>query len=57
MKMEKNTRYNNKPDEVIIYPERVEKESGQKSFLVQLGSNLKKQETNTFTCVYIYIYV
>lgn len=52
MKMEKNTRYNNKPDEVIIYPERVEKkESGKKSFLVQLGSNLKKQETNI--CAYV----
>lgn len=55
MKMEKNTRYNNKPDEVIIYPERVEKkESGKKSFLVQLGSNLKKQETNI--CVYVYMF-
>lgn len=55
MKKEKNTRYNNKPDEVIIYPERVEKkESGQKSFLVQLRSNLKKQETNIW---YEYIYV
>lgn len=54
MKMEKNTRYNNKPDEVI-YPERVEKkESGKKSFLVQLGSNLKKQETNI--CVYVYMF-
>jgi len=31
MKKERNTRYNNKPDEVITYPERVEKkESGQK---------------------------
>lgn len=55
MKKEKNTRYNNKPDEVIIYPERVEKkESGQKSFLVQLRSNLRKQETNIW---YDYIYV
>lgn len=54
MKKEKNTRYNNKPDEVIICPERVEKkESGQKSFLVELGGNLKKQGTTIYMCVYI----
>lgn len=58
MKKKKNTRYNNKPDEVIIYPKRVEKkESGQKSFLVQLGGNLKKQEKNICTYVWVYIYI
>lgn len=55
MKKGKNTRYNNKPDEVIIYPEKAEKkESGQKSLLVQLGRNLKKQETNICMCVYMF---